>query len=209
MSPIVVTLGALGALLTGYVVYSRYLSRSVFRLSDEEPVPAVEQEDGVDFVPTRREVLWGHHFASIAGAAPILGPAMAIVWGWLPAMLWIVFGSILMGATHDFGALVLSVRHGGQSVGNLAERFIGPRWPSRPIRMTSVTRRGKFESKLANCGTYPIERRSSGVLNTTWPSRGWTSPSIAFTRVVAISAPPSPPTPSSSEAEPASSSPPT
>src|SRR5690606_38661242 len=68
-----------------------------------------------------------HHFASIAGAAPILGPARAIVWGWLPAMVWIVVGVVLMGATHDFGALVLSLRHDAQSVGNLTERFIGPR----------------------------------------------------------------------------------
>jgi carbon starvation protein len=114
-------------LVLGYRFYSRFLARSVFQLRDGEPVPAVEQRDGVDFVPTRREVLWGHHFSSIAGAAPILGPAMAIVWGWLPAMLWVVVGVIFMGAAHDFGALVLSIRHGGRSVGDLTERFIGPR----------------------------------------------------------------------------------
>jgi carbon starvation protein len=90
-------------------------------------MPSQERRDGVDFVPTRREILWGHHFSSIAGAAPILGPAMAIVWGWLPAMIWIVVGAIFMGATHDFGALVLSVRHGGSSVGNLTAALISPR----------------------------------------------------------------------------------
>jgi carbon starvation protein len=115
------------ALVLGYWLYSRFLARRLFQLRDDEPVPAVDKRDDVDFVPTRREVLWGHHFASIAGAAPILGPAMAIVWGWLPAMIWIVVGTVFMGATHDFGALVLSVRHGGQSVGNLTERFISPR----------------------------------------------------------------------------------
>ena len=127
MSPIPVALGALAALALGYRFYSRFLAESVFRLRDDEPVPAVEQRDDIDFVPTRREVLWGHHFSSIAGAAPILGPAMAIVWGWLPAMIWVVVGVIFMGAAHDFGALVLSLRHGGRSVGDLTERFIGPR----------------------------------------------------------------------------------
>ena len=127
MSAILVVLLCLVALLLGYRFYSRYLADKIFRLTDDEPVPAVEQEDGIDYVPTRAEVLWGHHFASIAGAAPILGPAMAIVWGWMPALVWVVFGVIFMGAAHDFGALVLSVRHQGQTIGNLAARFIGPR----------------------------------------------------------------------------------
>lgn len=127
MSPVLVTALALTLLLCGYWFYSRFLEQRFFRIQPDEPVPAVEQEDGVDFVPTRREVLWGHHFSSIAGAAPILGPAMAIIWGWLPALIWIVVGVIFMGAAHDFGALVLSMRHGGQSVGSLAERLIGPR----------------------------------------------------------------------------------
>ncbi|MFT4541238.1 MAG: carbon starvation protein [Planctomycetota bacterium] len=127
MSPILVALVCLGSLYLGYRFYSRFLSEQIFQLRADEEVPSVTHEDGVDFVPTKREVLWGHHFSSIAGAAPILGPAMAIVWGWVPALIWVVFGVIFMGATHDFGALVLSMRHGGQSVGNLAERFIGPR----------------------------------------------------------------------------------
>ncbi|MFT5050427.1 MAG: carbon starvation protein [Chlamydiales bacterium] len=127
MSPVAVAVLCLAGLALGYRFYSRYLARSLFRLRADEPVPSVEKADGVDFVATRPEVLWGHHFSSIAGAAPILGPAMAIVWGWVPALIWIVVGVVFMGATHDFGALVLSVRHGGQTVGNLAERFIGPR----------------------------------------------------------------------------------
>jgi carbon starvation protein len=122
-----VALASLAALALGYRFYSRYLAREVFCLREDEPVPSVERTDGIDFVPTRREVLWGHHFASIAGAAPILGPAMAIVWGWVPALIWIVGGVIFMGAAHDFGALVLSMRHDGESVGTLTERFIGPR----------------------------------------------------------------------------------
>lgn len=127
MSPVFVTLLALALLALGYQFYSKYLAQRVFRIRDDEPMPAVEQADGVDFVATKREVLWGHHFSSIAGAAPILGPAMAIIWGWLPALIWIVFGVIFMGAAHDFGALVLSMRSGGSSVGSLAESLIGPR----------------------------------------------------------------------------------
>ncbi len=127
MSPVIVTLVALSLLACGYLFYSKFLAERIFRLRDDEPVPAVEHSDGVDFVATKREVLWGHHFSSIAGAAPILGPAMAIIWGWLPALIWIVFGVIFMGAAHDFGALVLSMRNGGKSVGSLAEGLIGPR----------------------------------------------------------------------------------
>ena len=127
MSPALVTVLALASLVAGYRFYSRFLEQRLFGVKASEGVPSVSLEDGVDFVPTRREVLWGHHFSSIAGAAPILGPAMAIIWGWLPALIWIVVGVIFMGAAHDFGALVLSMRHGGQSVGSLAEGLIGPR----------------------------------------------------------------------------------
>ncbi len=127
MSPALVACLALAALGLGYITYGRWLERAVLRVRADEPVPSRQHTDGVDFVPTPRDVLWGHHFASVAGAAPILGPAMAIIWGWVPALLWIVFGVIFMGAAHDFGALVLSMRHGGQSVGTLTERYIGPR----------------------------------------------------------------------------------
>lgn len=127
MTALLVTIACLGALALGYRFYSAHLARRVFRLQPDEAVPAVEFEDGVDFVPTSAEVLWGHHFASIAGAAPILGPAMAIVWGWVPALLWVVGGVIFMGAAHDFGALVLSIRHKGLSIGSLASTYISPR----------------------------------------------------------------------------------
>jgi carbon starvation protein len=127
MTAVLVAITCLVALYLGYRIYSKYLATRLFRLEADEKVPSVEHEDGIDFVPTKAEVLWGHHFSSIAGAAPILGPAMAIVWGWVPALLWVVFGVIFMGAAHDFGALVLSIRHKGQTIGNLADRFIGPR----------------------------------------------------------------------------------
>ena len=127
MFPVIVALACLGCFLLGYRYYSQFLASKVFRVDPQEPVPSLEQADGIDFVATPKEVLFGHHFASIAGAAPILGPAVAIVWGWVPALVWVVLGVIFMGAAHDFGALVLSLRHRGQSVGTLAEKFIGPR----------------------------------------------------------------------------------
>ena len=83
-------------------------------------MPARELEDGVDYVPTRLHVLWGHHFASIAGAAPIVGPAIAVIWGWLPALIWVCVGTVFMGAAHDFAALVISARHRGRSIGDVA-----------------------------------------------------------------------------------------
>lgn len=115
------------AYFLGYKFYSLYLSKRIFKLSDDELTPANEINDGVDFVPSQKHVLFGHHFASIAGAAPIIGPAIAVFWGWLPAVLWIVFGTILMGAVHDFSALVVSARNKGRSISNLAGNFINPR----------------------------------------------------------------------------------
>jgi len=119
--------GVLAAFALGYRFYSGFLSRRVFALSDEEPVPAHELEDGVDFVPTRLSVLWGHHYTSIAGAAPIVGPALAVIWGWLPALVWVTVGTLVMGAVHDFAALVISLRNRGRSIGEIAGSVIGPR----------------------------------------------------------------------------------
>jgi len=104
----------------GYRYYSRFLADRVFQLRDDEPVPAREHEDGVDFVPTRLGILWGHHYTSIAGAAPIVGPALAVIWGWVPALVWVTVGTVLMGAVHDFSALVLSARHAGHSIGDIS-----------------------------------------------------------------------------------------
>lgn len=81
----------------------------------------------MDYLPTKPIVLFGHHYASIAGLAPVLGPAVAVIWGWLPAMIWVVFGSIFVGCVHDFGALVVSVRNQGKSIGQVAEDLLGHR----------------------------------------------------------------------------------
>jgi carbon starvation protein len=111
----------------GYRYYSGFLARKVFGLAEEEPVPARELRDDVDYIPTRKQVLWGHHYTSIAGAAPIVGPALAVIWGWLPAILWVAVGTVFMGAVHDFSSLVISLRNRGRSIGDIAGSVIGPR----------------------------------------------------------------------------------
>jgi carbon starvation protein len=118
---------AFAAFALGYRFYARFLGRKIFQLAADEPVPSRELEDGVDFVPTPKHVLWGHHFTSIAGAAPIVGPAIAVIWGWLPALIWVVVGTIFMGAVHDFSALVISLRHRGSSMGQIAGAVVSPR----------------------------------------------------------------------------------
>jgi carbon starvation protein len=117
---------AFAAFALGYRYYSGFLTRRVFQLADDERIPARELEDGIDYVPTRKHVLWGHHFTSIAGAAPIVGPAIAVIWGWLPALVWVVVGTVFMGAVHDFSALVISLRHRGSSMGEIAGHVVSP-----------------------------------------------------------------------------------
>ncbi len=106
----------------GYLFYGRYLAR-VFKLDNSRETPAHTMKDGVDYVPTKPIVLLGHHFASIAGAAPIIGPVTAAVFGWVPVYLWIIFGGIFMGAVHDFSALTASVRHKAKSIGSTLNEF--------------------------------------------------------------------------------------
>ena len=127
MSAIALLVVGLLAFLAGYHIYSRYISRRIYQLDPDFVTPAHELEDGVDYVPTNRHVLFGHHFTSVAGAAPIVGPAIAVIWGWLPAFLWVTLGTIFAGAVHDFGTLWISVRHKGQSIGTLTERIVGGR----------------------------------------------------------------------------------
>ena len=119
-------LSAVGFIIA-YNTYGKYLSRKIFDLDPDALVPSKELEDGVDYVPTRTDIVFGHHFTSIAGTGPIVGPAIAVFWGWLPALLWVFFGSIFIGAVHDFGALVISLRSKGQSIGEATARLISPR----------------------------------------------------------------------------------
>ena len=109
-----------------YRLYGRFLGRRLFKLSNQAVLPSARFSDGQDYVPTNKWVVMGHHFTSIAGTGPIVGPAIGIIWGWVPAFLWVFFGSIFMGAVHDFFALVLSVRHDGRSIPELASQYVSP-----------------------------------------------------------------------------------
>jgi carbon starvation protein len=119
--------GAFVGYIIAYKTYGRFLARKLFNLDCDRPTAAVECEDGEDYVPTKAEILFGHHYTSIAGTGPIVGPAIGIIWGWVPALLWVVFGAIFMGAVHDFGALVVSMRNKGRSIGDIASDLISPR----------------------------------------------------------------------------------
>ena len=105
--------------LIAYRLYGRYLANKIFDISDKNKMPAHEFRDGIDFVPTRKSLVFGHHFTTIAGIGPIVGPAIGIIWGWLPALLWVFFGSIFMGAVHDFSTLIMSARNKGKTIGDL------------------------------------------------------------------------------------------
>ncbi|WP_290538369.1 MULTISPECIES: carbon starvation protein A [Alcanivorax] len=127
MSAIVLLLLGLGGMAAGYLLYSRFIATRIYKLDPNFRTPAHEYEDGVDFVPTNRFVLWGHHFTSVAGAAPIVGPAIAVIWGWLPAFLWVVLGTVFFAGVHDSGALWASVRNRAKSVGSLTGEVVGRR----------------------------------------------------------------------------------
>jgi len=124
MSAAPLMLLAIVSLAAGYLLYGRFLARR-FGLKAEAPTPAHTLEDGVDYVPSKPQILMGHHFSSIAGAAPIIGPVFAVVFGWLPVYLWVLLGGIFIGAAHDLASLVVSIRHGGRSIGEVIEQQVG------------------------------------------------------------------------------------
>ena len=124
-SLVLVIIAFLGYLLA-YRIYGRFLGRKILRISAQNLMPSHELNDGIDFVPTKRHIIFGHHFTTIAGLGPIVGPAIGIIWGWLPAFLWVFLGAIFMGAVHDFTTLVVSARNRGRSIGELTADVISP-----------------------------------------------------------------------------------
>lgn len=122
-----IALFSLGILYISYKLYGTFLATRILGLDNTRPTPAVERNDGMDFVPTHPQILFGHHFASIAGLGPILGPAIAVYWGWLPALAWVLAGCILIGGVHDMVALFASIRHKARTIGDLTLDIIGPR----------------------------------------------------------------------------------
>ena len=127
MSAIILAVVGMTAIALGYRFYSKFLAEKIYRLNPDFETPAHAMQDNVDFVPTNRVVLWGHHFTAVAGAAPIIGPAIAVIWGWLPAFLWVIGGTVFFAGVHDFGAIWASVRNKGTSVGALTGEAVGAR----------------------------------------------------------------------------------
>ena len=124
-----VVLAAIGliAVFSGYRFYSKFVAEKIYQLDPDFSTPAHTMRDDVDYVPTNRVVLWGHHFTAVAGAAPIIGPSIAVVWGWLPAFLWVVIGTMFFAGVHDFGAIWASVRNKALSVGSLTGEVVSHR----------------------------------------------------------------------------------
>lgn len=126
MNAVLILLVGCAILVVGYIFYGGWLAKQ-WGVDDSRPTPAHELEDGMDYVPAKAPVLMGHHFSSIAGAGPINGPIQAAVFGWVPVVLWILIGGIFFGAVHDYGALFASIRHKGQSIGEVIALNIGDR----------------------------------------------------------------------------------
>jgi carbon starvation protein len=127
MSAIVLAAIGLGTMFLGYRFYSKFIAEKIYRLDPDFETPSHTMRDDVDYVPTHRVVLWGHHFTAVAGAAPIIGPAIAVIWGWLPAFLWVVIGTTFFAGVHDFGAIWASVRNQARSIGALTGDVVGLR----------------------------------------------------------------------------------
>ncbi len=127
MATVIIAAGAFVLYLVAYHTYGRYLARRIFRVEPERTAPSVELNDGIDYVPSHRDIVFGHHFTSIAGTGPIVGPAIAVVWGWVPALVWVLVGSIVMGAVHDFGSLIVSMRNRGRTIADLAGTVVNAR----------------------------------------------------------------------------------
>ncbi len=127
MQSVMIVLMGIAGMSFGWFVYSKFIATKSYQLDPNFVTPAHEFNDGVDYHPTNKYVLWGHHFTSVAGAAPIVGPAIAVYWGWVPAVAWVTLGTIFFAGVHDFGAIWASARHKGKSIGALSEEVIGSR----------------------------------------------------------------------------------
>ena len=125
-SIIVLILAALGIAI-GYGLYARNIDRNIVKPSSEKATPAKMYMDGVDFTPASRNVLFGYQFKSVAALAPLTGPVIAVQWGWLPALLWIILGVFFIGWAQDYGAMIMGVRREGDTMGALSYKLISPR----------------------------------------------------------------------------------
>lgn len=124
MNILLILLISIAAFFLAYRFYARYIEK-IFKVDSKNITPAKEINDGVDYIPTKKFVIFGHHFSSIAGGGPIIGPTVALIFGYLPVWLWIIFGTIFLGAAHDFSALLASLREKGKSMAEIAEKTLG------------------------------------------------------------------------------------
>src|SRR5512136_879227 len=127
MNSIFALIIGVAAIGVGYFVYARSINKSIIQPDEKKATPARMYMDGVDFAPANRNVLFGYQFKSIAALGPILGPIIAVQWGWLPALLWIVFGTFFIGWVQDFTSIIMGVREEGRSFGALSYKLISPR----------------------------------------------------------------------------------
>lgn len=127
MNSLFLAVGAAIFYLIAYNTYGKFLARKIFKLDPNAICPSESKRDNVDFVPTQSSILFGHHFTSIAGTGPIVGPAVGIIWGWVPALIWVLVGSVFMGAVHDFGSLMISLRNQGRTIGDVASDMVSRR----------------------------------------------------------------------------------
>ncbi len=165
MNAVVILLISIVLLVAGYLFYGKWLAKT-WGVDETKPTPAHELEDDVDYVPAKAPVLMGHHFSSIAGAGPINGPIQAAVFGWVPVLLWVIVGGIFFGAVHDFGALFASIRHKGQSIGEVIADTMGQKSKKLFIvfsYLTLILVVAAFASIVAN--TFKATFDESGVLD--------------------------------------------
>ncbi|MEE2790741.1 MAG: carbon starvation protein A [Acidobacteriota bacterium] len=127
MPAVILAAIGLAMIFIGYRFYSKFIAEKIYQLDPDFETPAHSMRDDIDYVPTNRVVLWGHHFTAVAGAAPIIGPGIAVIWGWLPAFLWVTIGTMFFAGIHDFGAVWASVRNRAKSVGALTGDVVSPR----------------------------------------------------------------------------------
>lgn len=126
MNSLLIIILSFAGYILAYNTYGKYIGRKLFSKGSGAQMPSHKFYDGIDYVPTRKNIIFGHHFTTIAGLGPIVGPAIGIIWGWLPALLWIFLGSIFMGAVHDFTSFIVSARNDGKTIGELTGKIISP-----------------------------------------------------------------------------------
>src|SRR5512139_1220547 len=127
MNAVLTLIVGFAAIAMGYGFYARTINKSIIRPDDKKATPAKMYMDGVDFTPANRNVLFGYQFKSVAALGPILGPIIAVQWGWLPALLWIVLGTFFIGWVQDYASIMIGVREEGKTFGALSYQLISPR----------------------------------------------------------------------------------